>query len=104
MTPLFDDTMMMTTEELFYWLMRHISTPNRICEMVTNRAVHPHSILDAIDDGIAFQKRCFGPDYDLYEITQNLFTVRAFVNEFIMSMQRKRLRDVQEFYAPSLKN
>lgn len=85
-------------------LMQKIHNPERLCEMIMNRDVHPQNMLEAIENGIAFQKCVFGPDYDLYDVTKNLLVVKQFVNDFLSKMHRKRLRDDHDdFFIPCKK-
>lgn len=88
----------MSYHNVYSELMQKVHNPQRICDMVSNREIHPESMLDAIDCGIAFQKMVFGPDYDLYEVTKNLLIVKQFVIQYMSKMHPKRLRDADDFF------
>lgn len=64
--------------------------------MVCDRSLHPDKVMDAVEQGIQFQKTVFGVDYDLYEITKNLMELKKFVQNYIDDMMPKRLREWDE--------
>lgn len=83
---------MATAVSIYNMLMQKIHNPDMVYQMVEDRMVHPEVMMDAIEEGIMFQKAVFGVEYKVMEMTKNLLHLKAAVKQYMEQMLPKRLR------------